>query len=343
MKKKHIRLALPPLAGLTERSEVSFVAVDRDGGVLRSGALPLEGLAAERASGPVWAILAPGDAVCADVSLPPLTGRRLEAAVASSVEPMTLSDVDELCVGFGPRGADGKAPVAWASRRDVAALWQRLGRLGLDVGGIVPHEIALAPDDPHPREPLRLPAGPRWLAPLPGWSLARDELRPAGQLRHWRKPLIWAAVAAAVWVLGLQIQAAGMRREMRALQTQIETAVRQAFPAIPVIIDPVRQAQQQRDALRLAQGVAREDDFIPMAAAAARVMPFTDKHVRAMKYEAGHLTLTLDDSAQAPANISAMQQAASVQSLLLEKDKTATDVWHVRRASAVLNAEGAKR
>ncbi len=340
MKKKHIRLVLPALADLTEQSEVSYAVVDRDGGVLRSGALPLGGLGVERATGPVWAILAPGEAVTASVMLPPLTGRRLEAAVASSVEPMALSDVADLCIGYGPRGADGKTPVAWAGRRPIAALWQRLGQMGLEVGGIVPHELAIPADDEHPEQPLQLPVGPRWLAPLPGWSLARDDLRPAAQLRHWRKPLLWAAAAAVAWVLGLQIHAWQLRHEIRTLRTQIETSVRQAFPSIPVLIDPVRQAQQQRDALRLAQGVAREDDFIPMAAATARLLPFADKHVRAMVYESGALTLTLADGVEAPANTTALQQAASVESLLLEKDAVSSQVWHVRRQNSVLNGEG---
>lgn len=342
MKKKHIRLALPPLAGLTEQSEVSYVVLDRDGGVLRSGVLPLAGLGVERATGPVWAILAPDDAVAATVQLPPLTGRQLEAAVASSVEPMTLSDVADLCIGYGPRSADGKVPVAWAGRRAIAALWQRLGQMGLDVGGIVPHELAIPADDGHPGHPLRLPVGPRWLGALPAWSLARDEVRPAAQLRHWRKPLAWAAAAAVAWVLGLQIHAWQLRHEMRGLRAQIESSVRQAFPSIPVIIDPVRQAQQQRDALRLAQGVARDDDFIPMAAATARLLPFADKHVRAMLFDAGQLTLTLDDSFEAPANTAALQQAASVASLLLEKDAVSAQVWHVRRPSSALNGEGKK-
>lgn len=339
MKKKHIRLALPPLAGLTEHSEVSYVVVDRDGGVLRSGTLPLAELGVERASGPVWVILAPGDAVAASVQLPPLTGRQLEAAVANSVEPMTLSEVADLCIGFGPRSPDGKVPVAWAGRRAIASLWQRLGQMGLDVGGIVPHELVIPQDDPHPTHILRLPVGPRWLGPLPSWSLARDDVRPAAQLRHWRKPLLWLVAAAVLWGVGLQIHAWQLKQETRALRTQIDRSVRQAFPNIPVIIDPVRQAQQQRDSLRLAQGVARDDDFIPMAAAAARVMPFTDKQVRAMLFEDGQLTLTLAEGFEAPANATAMQQAASVESLLIEKDAVSSQVWHVRRADSVLNGE----
>lgn len=342
MKKKHIRLALPPLADLTEQSEVPYVVLDRDGGVLRSGAVPLAELGVERATGPVWVILAPGDAVAATVQLPPLSGRQLEAAVASSVEPMVLSELADLCIGYGPRSADGKVSVAWTARRALAALWQRLGQMGLDVGGIVPHELAIPADDGHPAHPLRLPAGPRWLAALPNWSLARDDIRPAAQLRHWRKPLAWVVAAVVIWVLGLQVHAWQLRHEMRALRTQIESSVRQAFPAIPVIIDPVRQAQQQRDALRLAQGVARDDDFIPMATATARVMPFADKHVRALLFDKGQLTLTLSDDFEPPANLAAMQQAASVQSILIEKDAVSSQVWHVRRPSSALSGEGRK-
>jgi len=35
-----------------------------------------------------------------------------------------------------------------------------------------------------------------------------------------------------------------------------------------------------------------------------------------------------------------LQQAASVESLLLEKDAVSSQVWHVRRQNSVLNGEG---
>src|SRR5690606_18189610 len=114
-----------------------------------------------------------------EITVPPVSAQRLHAAVVGSIEPMVLSDVEQLCVAHGPRLPDGRVSVAWTARRTLADAWALLAEARLDVAAFVPHALALPAGDPRPEVPLELPAGPRWLAPLPAWSLAHDSLRPA--------------------------------------------------------------------------------------------------------------------------------------------------------------------
>lgn len=329
--RRHLRLALPPLLDLTLDMDVAFVLIDREGRVARAGRLPLAELGAQAGPAPVHAILHPDDAVVAGITVPPVSAQRLDAAVVGSIEPMVLSEISELCVAHGSRAADGAVTVAWTARRPLKQAWVLLAEAGLNIVAFIPQSLALPADDPRPADPLALPAGPRWLAPLPVWSLARDELRPALASGRWRRPMYWTTAAAAVWIVGLNGYAAQLGSQVQTLRQNMQDSVMRAFPSITVVIDPVRQAQSQRDALRLAQGVAADDDFMPLASATAQVLDFAQGHVRGMRYEKGVLTLTLAEGYLPPTNEAALAQSASARQLLLEKDKTQPHVWHARR------------
>lgn len=329
--RQHLRLALPPLGSLTSDTKLAFVLVDREGRAARAGELPLAQLGAQSGAEPVHAVLHGDDAIVASVAVPPVSSQRLKAAVVGTVEPMTLSDIKELCIAHGPRAADGTVTVAWTARRPLEDAWALLAEAGLNIVAFVPQSLALPAADPHPEDPLVLPAGPRWLAPMPDWSLAQDELRPAAASGRWRKAAYWSAAAAAVWVIGLNLYAAQLGSQVKTLQKNMNEAVVRAFPQIPVVIDPVRQAQSQRDVLRLAQGETADDDFMPLALATAQVLDFAQSHVRGLRYDKGVLTLTLAEGYSPPANEAALAQSASVQQLLLEKDEAQPHVWHAKR------------
>ncbi|PLC51844.1 general secretion pathway protein GspL [Pollutimonas subterranea] len=327
----HLRLALPLLSDLALDTTIAFVLIDRDGRVARAGQLPLAELGAEADSVAVHAILHPDDAVVADITVPPVSTQRLSAAVAGSIEPMALSEISQLCVAHGSRAADGTVTVAWVARHSLAKAWALLAEAGLNVVAFIPQSLALPANDPRPAEPLGLPADSRWLAPLPGWSLASEELRPASASGRWRRAIYWSTAATVVWVVGLNWYAARLANEVKTLQQNMQHAVVQAFPQIPVVIDPVRQAQNQRDALRLAQGVAGDDDFMSLAITTAKVLDFAQSHVRSLSYENDVLTLILAEGYLPPANEAALAQSAAVHQLVLQKDETRPHVWKVQR------------
>lgn len=329
--KQHLRLALPLLAHLTPDTPIPFVLVDRDGRMARAGQLPLTELGASAGPVAVCAILHTDDAVVAGITVPPVPTQKLGAAVAGSIEPMVLSDISQLCIAHSTRAPDGAVTVAWTARQPLASAWALLAEAGLNVVAFIPQPLALPADDPAPAEPLALPAGSRWLAPLPAWSLAHDTVRPRSARGRWRKAIHGCVAAVVLWTVGLNWYAAQLDTEVESMQNGMRAAVEQAFPHIPVIIDPLRQAQQQLDAQRRAHGATVDDDFIPLALATAQVLAFAQNHVRSLHYEKGVLTLTLTEGYQPPTNEAALAQSAAVHQLQLQKDETRPHVWHAQR------------
>ena len=54
--------------------------------------------------------------------------------------------------------------------------------------------------------------------------------------------------------------------------------VQKAYPRLPVVLDPARQARQELDALLARQGSSSAGDFLPLARATA-AMPFAADRV----------------------------------------------------------------
>lgn len=293
-----LRLALPPLRALNPDLEIPFVLLDRDRRVLRSGELALHELASAVPASRVEAILHPQDTVETRIALPPLRGARLHAAAIALVEPLTLSATDDLAIAFGPRDGDGQAHVAWASRAALERGWATLAQAGLEIAALYPTNAMLGPQAGHTDAPLSLPADARWQHPGPAWSLALPDLRPAAQGRsRWRGPLAWSAAALAVWVAGLNIHAAQLAAEGEALQRSVHDRVAAAFPELPLIVDPLKQAQQRVDALRAARSVASDSDFMPLAQAAAQMLPAGSFELSALAYQDGVLAIDRGDNA----------------------------------------------
>jgi general secretion pathway protein L len=72
--------------------------------------------------------------------------------------------------------------------------------------------------------------------------------------RAWRVPATLAVLCVLTWIVGLNIDAWRMLREERALRSGMEAAFRQAFPRVPVVLDPVAQI--------LARALANEGDVV---------------------------------------------------------------------------------
>lgn len=327
--KNTLRIALPALEEFGADSPLPYAWFDRRGRCVRQGELAL------RALGNAWpqamceAVLHPADVIAATVQIPAVARAHFGAAVRGALEPLVLSDLDSLAIGYGARAADGSVPLAWSPREPVRRAWGLLSQQGLRVRALIAPQ-ALAPAT---NAPLRDPADPRWHAPSPAWSLAMPQLAPVSVSR-WQPVWRWGALAAVVWIAGLNIYAAQLRGEADALQRGMHDQVLAAFPNVPVVLDPARQAQQGLDALQANRGAANAGDFLPLARAAAQALPFAADKVAHLTYADQALTLQLADAgpqAQRVAETPALIQQAAALGLKLERGDT-DNTWRIVRS-----------
>ena len=134
--------------------------------------------------------------------------------------------------------------------------------------------------------------------------------------RVWRVPAALAAALALVWIVGLNVDAWFKLREERQLRAAMNAAFREAFPQVPVVLDPVAQMRRAVSDLRAGAGSGDSGDFIPLAAAFARAaLPGADA-VREIEYRDRSLQVQFDSRAvDAVAKRDSMTQRLSKEGL----------------------------
>jgi len=280
-----LRLMLPPWPGDgAADAQVRFGYRQPDGTWHDGGMRALEGLAQKFAAKRIEVCLHPSDVPMAVFTLPPLSGARLRAAVRGAIEPCALQPLENLVTGFGPRAADGTVPAAWISRSVMDGWLALLRRHGLPVrelhlpcaflpystevsvgfhvdrwlvvrtgksqgfaqwlpegAGDLPGDMQWLGDDE---------ADKRWSGEGWGWSLSGGESAAGGMGSAVVGPAVaWGALALAVWLTGLNVYANQLAAQGQGLKRQMAARVKAAFPDIPVVVNPVQQAKQQKDAL----------------------------------------------------------------------------------------------
>jgi general secretion pathway protein L len=366
-----LRLMLPPWAG-GDATDVAMRCGYRqaDGRWRDGGVRALSAIASEFNARRLEVSLHPGDVPMAAFTLPPLSGRRLHAAVRGAIEPCALQPLDSLVTGFGPRGADGIVPAAWIARGVIDGWLALLRRHGLAV-----RELQLpAAFLPCPTQGwvacqidrwlvVRTGAGQgftQWLpegidrtagvmaaqadsdSALPSvqwsgdgdpaeswsgegwrWALSAGEAGTGGAGAAWVGPAVgWGVVAIAVWLTGLNVYASQLASEGQALKRQMAARVKAAFPAVPVVVDPVKQAKQQQEALAAgAQPSATGDAAGLLRAATNLLAQAAPGQVQGLRYTAGELHVRWrDGGAPAAEAWRALQAKAGEQGLAVQSD-----------------------
>ena len=300
---KRLRIGLPPLDQLTAESQVRFAWLDR-GVVVQEGTDSLAQLSKARAA--TECFLHPRDSLLTSLELPPLPAAKTAAAVACAAQALILGPVEHMHVAHGPRERDGRVQVAWVPNAGL----ERLAQLPLKLRGLYPAPYALpvgavALDEGylltrdslqqgtvHPlgQQALDLPlvdAAQRWSGPTPAWGLHGRLSQPASG--GWGRAVGCVALAMAIWTLGLNLYAARQVEEGQRLKALMSQQVRQAFPELPVVLNPLQQARQQLAARQTGSG----QGFSQLLQLAGSHLPFMVASVDNLSFEQGRLHLAL--------------------------------------------------
>lgn len=137
-----LRVRLPVLESLRAESTVEWAQLHK-GDVLAHGCDALAVLGQRYPQAAVLACLDPHDLILLELPLPPLSGRRLQAALQGEVEAMLLDDLQEVALAHGAQAADGTVPVAWLGQRAIAQAAQALASCGLQLQALYPTPLLL--------------------------------------------------------------------------------------------------------------------------------------------------------------------------------------------------------
>lgn len=296
--KKVLRLYLDSPSCLDGDKELDFVVRDKRGQVLRRGRARLDALLDQRLAAALELVLPAGMATSTQIRIPAVNAARRPAIVASAVEPLCLSPLEQVWVACGRRQEDGWAPVAWAERTHLQTLVEQARRTLWPLAGI----YAWSPRHAAER------GGQESQVELPDCSLLMPQMI-AGQSRAIGvKACLWGLGVLVAWGLVWQQQAASLTQDVRQVKMQMEQSLRQALPHLPVVVAPLVQARQHRDAL-LGEQAVEPDVFDRVLTASATQWPSLEGRVRALSFKDGELSLTLasETSLESPAVDSGLQ------------------------------------
>lgn len=139
----------------------------------------------------------------------------------------------------------------------------------------------------------QLPHAQRWSGPVPNWGLHGGVTQESGQAPRWGRAMACCALALVVWVAGLNLYAVRQAAEGQQLKAQMSQRVKQAFPQLPVILNPLQQARQQLAARQDPALADPGESFSSLMQRAGAAMPFMVGVVQRLTFAQGQLHLAL--------------------------------------------------
>jgi len=357
MSKAQLRIILPPLAELDADTRVHYVWLDRHGSIDSQGQSSLRELGSNGGAA-VECSLHPLDSLLASIELPPLPSARLDAAVNYAAQGLILGPWEQFHIAHGPRDSDGQVVMTWLECSTLERFQQLLTDCRLKLKGLFAAPYFLPVPEPGERseavwqEHLLLRSGlhqariepalqasadfiaPDWTGIAPGWGLHQCLGRNQPAQRGWGRAVGCCALALAVWLIGLNLYAGHLETQGIDLKNQMTQQVKQAFPALTVVLNPLQQVRQQ-----LAAGASGAIDdpaqrFPVLLQQGSKAMPFMAGAVQTLSFKNGELHLTLVEGHKAP--VDAAWQAELVQ--LGIEAVPATDGWTLRQVAAPQDA-----
>ncbi|UQS14805.1 type II secretion system protein GspL [Pseudomonas sp. HS6] len=172
----------------------------------------------------------------------------------------------------------------------------------------------------------------RWSGPLPGWGLHAGIQQPGTEPRGWGRALGLGALALAVWVIGLNLYAAREAGAGQQIKAQMAQRVKQAFPELPVILNPLQQARQQIAARQQGAADAPGQDFTWLVLQAGSGMPSMAGTVQRLAFVDEELRLSLLPEARRSGNDKDWQGTLAQAGISVTSDD---DGWILRPAGEV--------
>lgn len=162
-------------------------------------------------------------------------------------------------------------------------------------------------DQPPPGAELPMADAQRWTGPLPGWGLHGAVQQQQTEHRGWGRAVALSLLAVAVWVIGLNLYAAREAAQGQQLKTQMNLRVKQAFPELPVILNPLQQARQQLAARHKGAADDPAQTFTRLVLQAGSGMPSMAGSVERLMFVDGSMQLSLQSDARRGGNDQAWQ------------------------------------
>lgn len=355
---KRLRIGLPPLDQLSVDSQVQFIWLDR-GVVVAEGRESLLQLGKRRQAADCY--LHPRDSLLTSLELPPLPAAKTSAAVACAAQALVLGPVEKMQVAHGPRESDGCVQVAWVPKAGLERLGQVLAQVQLKLRGLYPapyalpvatavldegylltrHSLQQGAVHPLGQQALneRLDAqlvetAQRWSGVAPAWGLHGHLNRPAAG--GWGRAAACVALAVTLWTVGLNVYAARQAQEGLRLKALMSQQVRQAFPELPVILNPLQQVRQLLAARQTEAAADPGQRFGSLLQLAGSNLQFMVGSVDSLSFEQGRLHLSLLADSRSP------EKEGDWQAALAEAGFTATredQGWTVGPADAAADPE----
>ena len=228
----HLQILLPELAQLSLDNDVAFSVVHKRGQVTRHDHTSLRQLAQQFPSLPFLLLVQASDTVHTTISLPPLKKAQQAMAIQSRLQQMLLAPLSQhvFCYEAKP---DHHFTVVWTERAPLQHVLRSLN--ALSIHRIMVQPASLSPTQPH----------------SPQCYLIHKALDFSSQLQHsmpWEKqltrPLLLGLTAMALVVVGLYSHTRQQHDELHTLQTLAQQAVSDRWPQLPVVVTPLKQAQQ---------------------------------------------------------------------------------------------------
>ncbi|MFI8647751.1 type II secretion system protein GspL [Pseudomonas iridis] len=189
-----------------------------------------------------------------------------------------------------------------------------------------------------PGADLPMAEAQRWTGPLPGWGLHGALQQQGTEHRGWGRAIGFSALAVAVWVVGLNLYAAREASQGQQLKSQMNQRVKQAFPELPVILNPLQQARQQLAARHKGAADDPSQNFNRLVLQAATGIPFMAGSVERLAFVDGTLQLGLIADARRTGNDRDWQITLAQAGISVTADD---DGWTLRPASEATTDESA--